>query len=79
MYLSVSLGRCSEEYIHYFMLFMDSCSKTAVASNPGSPFQILSRSFGDKIRNGEPGFEAPSAAPFWCSLVPRPHLRERVR
>ena len=34
-----------------------------VASNPGSPFRILSRSFGekslrDKIRNGEPGFEA---------------------
>jgi len=32
-----------------------------LASNPGSPFRILSRSFGeklrDKIRNGEPGFE----------------------
>ena len=39
-----------------------------LASNPGSLFRILSRSFGeksdfspklrDKIRNGEPGFEA---------------------
>ena len=39
-----------------------------IASNPGSPFRILSRSFGeksdfspklrDKIRNREPGFEA---------------------
>ena len=29
-----------------------------LASNPCSPFWTLSRSFGDKIRNGEPGFEA---------------------
>ena len=29
-----------------------------MASFPGSPFWILSRSFGEKIRNGEPGNEA---------------------
>ena len=39
-------------------------SKQRVVSNPGFPFRILSRSFGDKfqklrdkIRNGKPGFK----------------------
>ena len=42
-----------------------------LASNPGFPFQILSRNFGeklrDKIRNGKPGFEASPTLPLLCS------------
>ena len=62
-------------------------SDAELASNPGSPFRILSCSFGDfrlsvldfvlqlwrfspklqdKIRNGEPGFEANAESSFCC-------------
>ena len=46
-----------------------------VASNPGFPFRILSRSFGekspklqDKIRNGKPGFEARNGVRVCCHV-----------
>ena len=37
-------------------------------TDPGSPFRILSRRFGDKIRNREPGFEATFTVRNWCAL-----------
>ena len=57
---------------------------TGLASNPGSPFRILSRSFGDKIRNREPGFEARTGygMGIWSRHLPHAtvnvHYRKEV-
>ena len=51
--------------VHTLWFSMTSSPDTKVASNPGFPFWILSRRFGekssklqDKIWNGKPGFKA---------------------
>ena len=53
-----------EETVSRMEICVQRCT-VALASNPGFPFRILSRSFGeksrDKIRNGKRGFEATVA------------------
>ena len=64
-------GACSARIFFFFARKAHSVlGGSGLASNPGFPFRILSRSFGekigfspklrDKIRNGKPGFEARS-------------------